>query len=133
MEQFKTYVTTRELAELLDVEPRTVRHWASSNDSGYSRPLPTVKYVPYKYRRREITKVKHGLYFNLAHVYVWITYMSKISYRTWQKYRRNLHKYAACHDDMLSVACFWYDVERLKPSYGLERELWAKKILEVKK
>lgn len=130
MEQFKTYVTTRELAELLDVEPRTVRHWASSNDSGYSRPLPTVKYVPYKYRRLEITKVKHGLYFNLAHVYVWITYMSKVSYRTWQKYRQKLHKYVACHDDMLSAACFWYDVERLKPSYGLKQEAWAKKILE---
>lgn len=82
MEQFKTYVTTRELAELLDVEPRTVRHWANSNDSGYSRPLPSVKYVPYKYQRWEIIKVKHGLYFNLAQVYVWIAYKSKTSYRS---------------------------------------------------
>lgn len=130
MEQFKTYLTTRELAEILDVEPRTVRRWANSNDSGYSRPLPSVEYVPYKYLRQEITKVRHGLYFNLAQVYVWIAYMSKISYRTWQKYRQKLYKYVVCHDDALSAACFWYDVEQLKPSYGLKREAWAKKILE---
>lgn len=133
MEQFKTYVTTKELAEILDVEPRTVRRWANPKDSGYSRPLPSVKHVPHKYRRVEITKVKHGLCFNLAHVYVWITYMSKLSYRTWQKHRKKLHKYAACHDDMLAAACFWYDVEQLKPCYGLKQERWAKKILEANK
>ena len=131
MEQFKTYLTTKELADILDVEPRTVRRWANSKDSGYSRPLPTVQSVPTDHRRAEISRVKHGLYYKLAEAYVWITYMSKHSYKTWQKHRKKLHKYAACHEDMLSSACFWYDVEQLKPNYGLKRTSWSKKLLEA--